>query len=204
MMVAFIDKHRAEYGVEPICDVLPIAPSTYYAHRLRTHDPTQRPARAKRDETLRPQIQRVWMENHTVYGVEKIWRQLVRERVVTACCTIERLMRGLGLRGAVRGHAFKVTTVADHAAVRPPDLVARQFTASRPNQLWVADITYVATWIGFVYVAFVAFVIDVFSRRIVGRRVSHSLKTDPARVALIEDRPGARCSRAGAACSPRR
>ena len=170
---------------------MPIAPSTYYAHRLGTHDPTQRPARAKRDETLRPQVQRVWTENHAVYGVEKVWRQLVRERVVTARCTVERIMRGLGLRGAVRGHAFKVTTVADEAAVRPPDLVARQFTASRPNQLWVADITYVATWIGFVYVAFV---IDVFSRRIVGWRVSHSLKTDLALDALeqaLHARPNA-------------
>ena len=181
MMVAFIDEHRTEYGVEPICNVLPIAPSTYYEHRARKHDPAQQPARAKRDEEVRLEIQRVWEEHHAVYGAEKVWRQLAREKVVTARCTVERLMRGMGLRGAVRGHAFKITTVADEAAVRPPDLVARQFTATRPNQLWVADITYVATWAGFVYVAFV---IDVFSRCIVGWRVSKSLRSDLALDAL--------------------
>ena len=180
-MVTFIDEHRSEYGVEPICDVLPIAPSTYYEHRARTRDPAKHPARAKRDEELRPKIQRVWRENHAVYGVDKVWRQLAREKVATARCTVARLMRGMGLRGAVRGHAFKVTTVADEAAMRPPDLVARQFTATRPNQLWVADITYVATWAGFVYVAFV---VDVFSRCIVGWRVSKSLRSDLALDAL--------------------
>ena len=180
-MVAFIDEHRTEYGVEPICDVLPIAPSTYYDHHARAQDPAKRPDRAKRDEELRPKIQRVWDENHAVYGAEKVWRQLVRENVDVARCTVERLMRGMGLRGAIRGRAFKVTTVADETALRPPDLVARQFTATRPNQLWVADITYVATWLGFAYVAFV---IDVFSRRIVGWRVSSSLKSDLALDAL--------------------
>jgi len=190
-MVAFIDQHRAEYGVEPICDVLPIAPSTYYGHRVRAQNPAKRPAREKRDEALRPEIQRVWNENQAVYGVRKVWRQLAREKVQAARCTVDRLMRELGLRGAIRGHAFKVTTVSDEAAVRPPDLVARRFTATRPNQLWVADITYVATWLGFVYVAFV---IDVFSRRIVGWRVSSSLKTDLALDALeqaLHARPGA-------------
>ena len=191
MMVAFIDEHRDTYGVEPICDVLPIAPSTYYAHRARHRDPTRRSAREKRDEELLPQVRRVWEENFSVYGADKVWRQLVREGVPVARCTIERLMRAEGLRGAVRGHAFKVTTQVDENALRPPDLVERQFTATRPNQLWVADITYVATWLGFVYVAFV---IDVFSRRIVGWRVSNSLRSDLALDALeqaLHARPGA-------------
>ena len=190
-MVAFIDEHRDEYGVEPICEVLPIAPSTYYEHRARAKDPERRPPREKRDERLRPQIQRVWNENHAVYGADKVWHQLARERVDVARCTVERLMRGMGLHGAVRGKAFKVTTVADEAAARPPDLVHRAFAATRPNQLWVADITYVATWAGFAYVAFV---IDVFSRRIVGWRVSSSLKSDLALDALeqaLHARPGA-------------
>jgi transposase InsO family protein len=180
-MVAFIDEHRDEYGVEPICDVLPIAPSTYYEHRARAKDPERRPDREKRDEKLRPEIQRVWNENHAVYGADKVWHQLGREKVDVARCTVERLMREMGLRGAERGKAFKVTTVADQTALRPPDLVHREFTATRPNQLWVADITYVATWAGFAYVAFV---VDVFSRRIVGWRVSSSLRTDLALDAL--------------------
>ena len=163
-MVAFIEEHRGEYGVEPICDVLPIAPSSYYEHRARREKPELRPARAKRDEQLQPQIQRVWSENLDVYGADKVWRQLRREGEVVARCTVERLMRSLGLRGAVRGRAFTTTTVTDDSATRPPDLVKRDFSATRPNQLWVADITYVATWLGFVYVAFV---IDVFSRRMV-------------------------------------
>ena len=190
-MVAVIDENRDEYGVEPICEVLPIAPSTYYEHRARAKDPERRPPREKRDERLRPQIQRVWNENHAVYGADKVWHQLARERVDVARCTVERLMRGMGLHGAVRGKAFKVTTVADEAAARPPDLVHRAFAATRPNQLWVADITYVATWAGFAYVAFV---IDVFSRRIVGWRVSSSLKSDLALDALeqaLHARPGA-------------
>ena len=190
-MVAFIDEHRDAYGVEPICDVLPIAPSTYYEHRARAADPDRRPAREKRDEVLRPQVQRVWNDNHAVYGAEKVWRQLGRENIEVARCTIERLMRGMGLRGATRGRAYKVTTRADENAFRPPDLVHRQFVATRPNQLWVADITYVATWAGFAYVAFV---VDVFSRRIVGWRVSSSLKTDLALDALeqaLHTRPDA-------------
>jgi transposase InsO family protein len=180
-MVRFIDAHRGEYGVEPICEVLPIAPSTYHERRRRTQDPAKRPARHRRDDELRLAIRRVWDENHGVYGVDKVWRQLRRENVVVARCTVERLMRAMGLRGAVRGHAFVATTVADDAAARPPDLVERDFSASRPNQLWVADITYVATWAGFVYVAFV---IDAFSRRIVGWRVSRSLRSDLALDAL--------------------
>jgi putative transposase len=180
-MVSFVDENRDEYGVEPICDVLPIAPSTYYEHRARVEEPDRRPAREKRDEELRPQIERVWNDNHAVYGADKVWRQLGREQVDVARCTVERLMRDMGLRGAVRGRAFKVTTVVDETAVRPPDLVHREFTATRPNELWVADITYVATWAGFVYVAFV---IDVFSRCIVGWRVSSSLKSDLALDAL--------------------
>ncbi len=180
-MVAFIEDHRMEYGVEPICRVLPIAPATYYAHRARARDPSLRPAREKQDEALREQIRRVWNENFQVYGAEKVWRQLGREGVDVARCTVARLMRDLGLRGVVRGRAFTVTTEADPALARPEDLVHRDFRADRPNQLWVADITFVATWVGFVYVAFV---IDVFSRAIVGWRVSNSLRSDLALDAL--------------------
>ena len=180
-MGEFIEKNRSEYGVEPICAVLPIAPATYYQHRARRLDPELRPERAKRDERLRAEIRRVFDENLAVYGADKVWRQLVREGVEVARCTVERLMREMGLRGAVRGRAFRITTVADEAAARPPDLVEREFHASRPNQLWVADLTYVATWAGFVYVAFV---IDVFSRCIVGWRVSNSLRSDLALDAL--------------------
>jgi len=191
-MTAFVEEHRAEYGVEPICKVLPIAPSTFYLQQARQRTPELRPEREKRDDVLRPEIRRVWDENHDgVYGADKVWRQLVRENIEVARCTIERLMRLMGLRGAVRGRAFKVTTEADPTALRPPDLVERRFEASRPNQLWVADITYVATWAGFVYVAFV---IDVFSRRIVGWRVSKSLRSDLALDALeqaLHARPGA-------------
>lgn len=190
-MIDFIDENRDAYGVEPICSLLPIAPSTYYEHLARRQDPTRRPPREQRDEALRPKIHAVFEENMSVYGADKVWRQLCREDEPAARCTVERLMRGMGLRGAVRGRAFTVTTVADETAVRPPDLVARNFTATRPNQLWVADITYVATWAGFAYVAFV---VDVFSRRIVGWRVSSSLKADLALDALeqaLHARPGA-------------
>jgi putative transposase len=180
-MVAFIDEHRAAYGVEPICSVLPIAPSTYYEHRGRAEDPDRRPARAKRDDELAPKVRRVWDANYGVYGVVKVWRQLRREKTDVARCTVARLMRRAGLRGAIRGRAYKVTTVAEARANQPPDLVHRAFTATRPDQLWVADITYVATWVGFAYVAFV---IDVFSRRIVGWRVSSSLRSDLALDAL--------------------
>jgi putative transposase len=180
-MVRFIDAHRTTFGVEPICAVLPIAPSVYYECKARAREPHRRPARSRLDEQLGEQIRRVWHENRAVYGVRKVWNQLKREGRAVARCTVARLMRRLGLAGAVRGRAFKVTTIPDTATPRPPDLVARQFTAGCPNQLWVADLTYVATWRGFVYVAFV---IDVFSRRIVGWRVSTSLRSDLALDAL--------------------
>ena len=173
-MVTFIDTHRADYGVEPICNALPIAPSTYYESKAREADPARLPARTRRDMGLLVDIQRVFDENFQVYGIRKVWRQLNREHIEVARCTVERLMRRLGLQGAVRGRSCR-TTVSDDASYRPADLVNRQFTATRPNQLWVADITYVATWTGFVYVAFV---IDVFARRIVGWRVISSPGTD--------------------------
>ncbi|GAC1470098.1 MAG: IS3 family transposase [Gemmatimonadaceae bacterium] len=181
MMVDFIQENAGTYGIEPICAMVPIAPATYYEHRARRRDPERLPARSRRDAELMPEIRRVWDENFMVYGVDKVWRQLLREGIGAARCTVERLMRSMGLRGAVRGAAFKVTTVADASAVRPPDLVEREFHASGPNRLWVADLTYVATWTGFVYVAFV---IDVFSRSIVGWRVSNSLRSDLALDAL--------------------
>ena len=174
MMVSFIDEHRDDYGVEPICAQLPIAPSTYYEHKAREMDPERLPPRVRRDRELSAEIQRVWDENFRVYGARKVWRQLNREQFAVARCTVERLMRTLGLQGVVRGRSCR-TTVSDNAANRPPDLVKRQFTATQPNQLWVADITFVATWTGFVYVAFV---IDVFARRIVGWRVANSMRTD--------------------------
>jgi putative transposase len=174
-MVGFLTEHRDQYGVEPICAVLPIAPSTYFRHRAHQVDPTQRSARAQRDDELRVEIQRVWDANQQVYGPRKVWRQLRREGDSVAHCTVRRLMRAMGLVGTGRGRAWVTTTQADQIGSRPPDLVERQFTATRPNQLWVSDFTYVATWGGFVYVAFV---IDVFARRIVGWRVSASLRTD--------------------------
>lgn len=174
-MVGYIDDHRDRFGVEPICAVLPIAPSTYFLHKAQQQDPTIRSVRERRDEELKVAIQRIWDANHQVYGPRKIWNELRREGRRVARCTVERLMRELGLKGAVRGRAFIITTRSDAAADRPADLVDRRFTATRPNQLWVADFTYVATWRGFVYVAFV---IDVFARRIVGWRVSGSLRTD--------------------------
>ena len=181
VMVGFIDDHRAKFGVEPICAVLPIAPSVYYEVKAREREPHRRPPRMRRDEALGEAIRRVWRENHEVYGVRKVWNQLKRDGQVVARCTVARLMRRLGLAGVVRGRKFKRTTIPDTAAARPCDLVTRRFTAVRPNQLWVADLTYVATWRGFVYVAFV---IDVFSRRIVGWRVSSSLRSDLALDAL--------------------
>ena len=179
-MVSFIDDHRGVYGVEPICAVLPIAPSTYYAHKARERDPGLLSARVKRDAVLRGEIERVWRENRQVYGARKVWLQLEREGVPVARCTVERLMQAKGLAGAVRGKTFK-TTVVDESASRPEDRVNRDFTATRPNELWVADLTYVATWSGFVYIAFV---IDVYSRMIVGWRASRSLRTDLALDAL--------------------
>jgi putative transposase len=180
-MVRFIDDHRATFGVEPICAVLPIAPSVYYEQRARQRCPERRPRRGRQDETVTDHIRRVWHENQEVYGVRKVWKQLGREGQAVARCTVARLMRRAGLCGAVRGRKFKTTTCPDPAATRPPDLVTRRFAATRPNALWVADLTYVATWRGFVYVAFV---IDVFARRIVGWRVSNSLRSDLALDAL--------------------
>ena len=173
-MLAFIDAHRAEYGVEPICKQLPIAPSTYYEHKSRQADPSRLPPRAQRDAELSGSIHRVWQENFRVYGARKVWRQLHREGIPVARCTVERLMRREGLCGVVRGRK-KRTTIPSDTAERPLDRVQRQFVALRPNELWIADFTYVATWAGFVYVAFV---IDVFARCIVGWRVSRSMQTD--------------------------
>jgi|TARA_Y100001951_G_C11265591_1_gene255294 transposase InsO family protein len=173
-MVSFIDEHRDSYGVEPICSQLPIAPSTFYDHKDKRNHPQRRSSRAKRDDALCSEVKRVWEENFQVYGAHKVWKQLNREDIEVARCTVERLMKRLGLEGARRGKGCK-TTIADTGADRPADLVQRQFVADRPNQLWVADITYVATWRGFAYVAFV---IDVFSRHIVGWRVASSMRTD--------------------------
>lgn len=190
-MVGFIDDHRDLLGVEPICAVLPIAPSTYFLHKTHRQNPEQRSARAHRDDELRAAIQHVWDANEQVYGPRKVWKQLRRDGVRVARCTVARLMRGMGLKGTTRGRAWVVTTRTDAATDRPADLVDRRFVATRPNQLWVADFTYVATWRGFVYVAFV---IDVFARRIVGWRVAASLRTDFVLDALeqaIYDRCGA-------------
>jgi putative transposase len=188
-MIAFIDEHRAVYGVEPICRVLPIAPSTYYAHVARRADPGKLPARARSDATLKIEIRRVFEANFRVYGVRKVWRQLGREGIAVARCTVARLMRTMGLQGAVRGKPVR-TTVSDKGAPCPLDRVNRQFRALRPNALWVSDFTYVATWAGFVYVAFV---IDAFARRIVGWRVSRTAHAgfvlDALEQALHERRP---------------
>jgi putative transposase len=188
-MIAFIDDHCPVYGVEPICRVLPIAPSTCYEHAARRRNPARLPARARRDEILRSEIRRVWEENFRVYGVRKVWRQLRREGIAVARCTTARLMRQMELSGAVRGKAVK-TTISNPAAPCPRDQVNRQFQSPRPNALWVSDFTYVATWQGFVYVAFV---IDAFARRIVGWRVSRSAETgfvlDALEQALYDRRP---------------
>ena len=159
-MVAFIDAERATYGVEPMGAVLPIAPATYFRHKAWQAHPERRCPRAQRDAWLPTQIQRVWDENVGVYGPRKVWQQLIREGITVARCPVERLMRPMGLHGAVRGRTCN-TTVPDDIAARPLDLVNPAFVATRPNQLWVADLTYVATWRG---VAYVAFVIDVFTR----------------------------------------
>jgi transposase InsO family protein len=171
---SFVDQHRDAFGVEPICRQLQIAPSGYRRHVALRHHPEQRSQRVQRDETLIPEIERVWQANLQVYGADKVWRQLNREGVTVARCTVERLMRHRGLRGVVRGKVVR-TTVSDSKAVCPLDRVNRQFKAERPNQLWVSDFTYVSTWQGWLYVAFV---IDVFARRIVGWRVSSSMHTD--------------------------
>jgi putative transposase len=188
-MIAFIDTHRARHGVEPICRVLPIAPSTYHAHAARRADPGKLPARARRDATLKSEIRRVYEENFRVYGVRKVWRQLLREGIAVARCTVARLMRTMGLQGVVRGKTVR-TTISNAAVPCPLDRVNRQFKAPHPNALWVSDFTYVATWAGFVYVAFV---IDVFARRIVGWRVSRTAHAgfvlDALEQALHERRP---------------
>jgi putative transposase len=188
-MIAFIDDHRAVHGVEPICKVLPIAPSTYYDHVSKRADPGKLSARAQRDMALKPQITRVFVENFEVYGVRKVWRQLAREGVPVARCTVERLMADLGLQGVIRGKPIR-TTVQDKAAPCPLDHVNRQFHAPAPNMLWLSDFTYVSTWTGFVYVAFV---IDAYARRIVGWRVSRTAHAnfvlDALEQALHERRP---------------
>ena len=191
-MITFIDDHRQVYGVEPICKVLPIAPSTYYAHAAKRIDPAKLSARAKQDIALKPEIVRVFSENFAVYGVRKVWRQMVRERFAVARCTVERLMRGMGLAGVIRGKPVR-TTVPDKAAPCPLDHVNRVFRAPAPNVLWVSDFTYVSTWTGVVYVAFV---IDVYARRIVGWRASRtahaSFVLDALEQALHERRPARR------------
>ena len=169
-MIAFIDDHRGVHGVEPICKVLPIAPSTYHDHLAKRADPARLPERVKRDTMLKPEVSRVFKANYQVYGARKIWLQLGREGVCVARCTVAKLMKDMGLQGVIRGKPMR-TTFADKAVPCPRDHVNRQFFAPRPNFLWVSDFTYVSTWRGFVYVAFV---IDVFARRIVGWRVSRT------------------------------
>lgn len=173
-MIAFIDDHRQKHGVEPICKVLPIAPSTYHLNAAKRADPSKLSARAKRDLLLKTEIERVFEENYRVYGVRKVWRQLQRENFDVARCTVERLMRSLGLQGVIRGKPVR-TTISNKAAPCPLDHVNRHFKAPAPNRLWVSDFTYVATWRGFVYVAFV---IDVYARRIVGWRASRTAHAD--------------------------
>jgi putative transposase len=171
---AFIDAHRERFGVEPICKALQVAPSGYWRRASRQRNPALLPARAQRDAALVLQVRRVWMSNLQVYGHRKVWRQLRREGTAVARCTVQRLMRIEGLQGACRGKRVR-TTSPDAKAPCPRDRVNRQFQAERPNQLWVSDFTYVSTWQGMVYVAFV---IDVFARFIVGWRVSSCMRTD--------------------------
>ncbi len=173
-MYALVDAQRESFGVEPICAVLQIAPSAYRRHAARQRDPSLLSARAKRDSALMPKIQALWHENLEVYGADKVWKQMHREGQAVARCTVERLMRRLGLRGVRRGKAVR-TTVSDAKTPCPLDKVNRHFQADRPNQLWVSDFTYVSTWQGWLYVAFI---VDVFARRIVGWRVSQSMTTD--------------------------
>lgn len=188
-MIAFIDDHRGAYGVEPICKVLPIAPSTYRERLAQRRDPARLSARARRDQALKPQIARVFAENFAVYGVRKVWRQMRREGFEVARCTVARLMGELGLQGVIRGKPVR-TTISDKASPCPLDHVNRQFHAPAPDRLWLSDFTYVATWAGFVYVAFV---IDAYARRIVGWRVSRtahaSFVLDALEQALYERRP---------------
>jgi len=169
-MIAFIEDHRADHGVEPICRVLPIAPATFYDNLAKQVDPSRLSDRAKRDAELKPEIERVFEENLSVYGVRKVWHQMRREGFDIARCTVARLMKDIGIEGVIRGKKPKMT-LQDKALPCPLDRVNRQFHASAPNVLWVSDFTYVATWQGFVYVAFV---IDVYARRIVGWRASRT------------------------------
>ena len=169
-MIRFVDAYRDEHGVEPVCRVLAIAPSTYHEHVRRRAQPETAPARVKKDAELMPEIRRVFDDNFEVYGVRKVWRQMQREGFAVARCTVRRLMTRMGLQGVIRGRPVR-TTVSNRAAPCPLDHVNRQFKAPRPNVLWVSDFTYVATWTGFVYVAFI---IDAYARRIVGWRVSRS------------------------------
>jgi transposase InsO family protein len=171
---AFVDEHRGRFGVEPICKVLQFAPSAYRRHAARQRDASLISARAQRDVSLMPQIERVWNANMQVYGADKVWMQMNREGTRVARCTVERLMGRMGLHGAVRGKKVR-TTIPDVNAACPLDHVKRQFKADRPNKLWVSDFTYVSTWQGWLYVAFV---IDVYARRIVGWRVSKTMRTD--------------------------
>ena len=188
-MIAFIDDHREAHGVEPICKVLPIAPSTYHDHAAKRRDPGKLSARARSDAGLKVEIKRVFDANFQVYGARKVWRQLKRDGEDVARCTVERLMREMDIQGAIRGKPVK-TTISDKAVPCPLDKVNRQFKAPRPNALWVSDFTYVATWQGFVYVAFV---IDAFARRIVGWRASRSAHAgfvlDALEQALHDRRP---------------
>ncbi len=188
-MTAFIDDHRDAHGVEPICKVLPIAPSTYFDHLAKRADPEKRSIRARRDTTLRPKINRVFEQNLKVYGARKVWLQLNREGVEVARCTVERLMRSMGIQGVIRGKPIR-TTFSDKGTPCPQDHVNRVFHAPAPNRLWVSDFTYVSTWGGFVYVAFV---IDAYARRIVGWRVNRTAHAgfvlDALEQALHERRP---------------
>jgi transposase InsO family protein len=188
-MIACIDDNRELHGVEPICSVLPIAPSTCRKHVAQRRDPSRLSERAKHDVTLKPEIVRVFSKNFAVYGVRKVWRQRRREGFAIARCTVDRLMRDLGLHGVIRGKPVR-STISDKAAPCPLDRVDRQFHAPAPNRLWVSDFTYVSTWAGFVYVAFV---INVYARYIVGLRVSRtahaSFVLDALEQALHERRP---------------
>jgi putative transposase len=173
-VIEFIDRHRDRFGVEPICKALQVAPSGYRREAARRRDPARCPPRRQRDAALLPEIERIWRGNLQVYGADKVWKQLRREGIPVARCTVERLMRAQGWRGVIRGKTVR-TTVPDAKAPCPLDRVNREFHAERPNQLWVSDFTYVSTWQGFVYVAFV---IDVYARFIVGWRVSSSMHAD--------------------------
>ena len=203
-MIAFIDDHRQAYGVEPICRVLPIAPSTYHAHLARRADPSRLPDRLRRDADLKVEIRRVFEENFRVYGVRKVWRQLRREGFSAARCTVARLMRDMGLRGAIRGKPLR-TTISDKAALCPLDHVNRQFHACAPDRLWLADFTYVATWAGFVYVASSSSTLmrgGSSAGEPAGRRMLTSSCTPSNRRSMTEGRPAAAASSIIAIATP--